>query len=239
MRQLLPTYDEQVDLLAAYRYPADGRWLRANMVSSVDGSAVEDGSSRPLSGAADQRVFGVLRGLCDVVLVGAGTARNEDYKGPRAKPTFREHRAMHHQRPAPVLALVSQSLDLEPSSALFDGDERTLVITTLSSDERLRKRLAEVADVVLAGDTEVDVPAVLQELKIRGLTRVLCEGGPSLLAAVASAGCLDELCLTVAPTVVGGDGPRVLDGDVGRAPQVSLAHLLEEDGFLFTRYVVG
>ena len=181
----------------------------------------------------------MLRGLCDVVLVGAGTARHEEYREPRAKPAFRTYRESFGQRSAPVLALVSRTLDLDPASRLFDGDERTVVITTSSSDERLRMRLAEVSDVILAGETEVDVRLARHELGTRGLLRVLCEGGPSLLAAVASAGCLDELCLTVAPVLAGGDGPRVLDGPASGLGGLSIAHLLEEDGFLFTRYVVG
>ena len=91
---------------------------------------------------------------------------------------------------------------------------------------------------MVAGDAAVDLAAALDTLTERGLGRVLCEGGPSLLAAVAAAGRLDELCLTLAPQLVGGDGPRVLNGpDLGVS--LSLAHLLEQDSVLLTRYVVG
>ncbi len=238
MRQLLPSYDDVVDLVAAYRYPPRPLWVRANMVASVDGAAIKDGSSRPLSGAGDKQVFGVLRGLCDAVLVGAGTASAENYRGPRARPAFAEHRAREGQRAAPVLALVSRSLDLDRGSSLFQGDERTLVITVEQADERARAELATVADVVVAGRNEVDVAAAMTELESRGLRRVLCEGGPTLLSAVAAAGCLDELCLTVSPVLVGGDAPRVVDGlrlDRG----LDLRHVLEHDGVLFTRYAVG
>ena len=107
MRQLHPTYDEKVDPIVAYRYPNDRPWLRANMVSSLDGSAVRDGRSEGLSSAADKEVFGVLRGLADVVLVGAGTARTEGYRALRPKEAYAGVRASLGQRPAPVLALVS------------------------------------------------------------------------------------------------------------------------------------
>lgn len=122
MRQLSPTPLDEVDLRAAYAYPADlaGRcWLRANMVSSVDGAATVDGRSSGLSSARDQQVFAVLRQLSDAVLVGAGTARIEGYRAIRAKVEHADARAARGQRPAPVLVIVSARLELDPSSSSF------------------------------------------------------------------------------------------------------------------------
>lgn len=240
MRRLLPTPVDEVDLRAAYAYPTDlaGRcWLRANMVSSVDGAATVDGKSGGLSGAGDQKLFAVLRGLSDVVLVGAGTARTEGYRAMRAKDEYADARMALGQRPAPVLVLVSARLELDPSSQLFHGGaERTIVVTPASSPADRRVLLAEVAEVVVAGDDQVDVGAATDALVERGLPRVLCEGGPALLADVATVGRLDELCLTVAPRLVGGESRRIL-----RGPQVDvelrLAHLLDDEGTLFARYV--
>jgi riboflavin biosynthesis pyrimidine reductase len=138
-----------------------------------------------------------------------------------------------------VLALVTGRLDLDPESQLFHGGaERTVVITHASADAEARDRLAAVADVVVAGDHAVDLATALDRLAERGLSRVLCEGGPSLLASVAAAGRLDELCLTLAPQLVGGDGPRVVTGPHLGVP-LSLAHLLEQDSVLLSRYVAG
>ena len=235
MRQLLPTLTDQVDLPDVYAYPTGRPWVRANMVASLDGSAVKDGRSGGLGGPADREVFGVLRSLCDAVLVGAGTARAEGYRAPRAKEPEQDARRSRGQRPAPVLVLVTRRLELDPGSALFTGAERTVVVTSGSSDEDARSRLAEVADVVVTGD-EVDIAAALDVLRDRGLARILCEGGPSLLGDVARAGRLDELCLTVSPQLVGGDGPRIVHGpdlDLGFAA----ASVLEQDGVLLTRYV--
>lgn len=240
MRSLLPEPADPVDLIAAYAYPGDGAWVRANMVASADGSAVANGQSEPLSGPSDKRVFGVLRGLCDVVLVGAGTARAEGYRALKARPSYAEHRAGLGQRPAPVLALVSGSLDLDPAAELFTGVERTVVLTSAAADESARTRLAEVADVIVTGTDHVDLSAAIDELVALGLPRVLCEGGPHLLADVVAAGRLDELCLTVAPRLVGGDGPRIVaDLHLSEVLELELAHLLEEDGNLFARYLVS
>jgi riboflavin biosynthesis pyrimidine reductase len=237
MRRLLPSPAEDVELAEAYAYPDDGRtWVRANMVSSVDGAAVVDGRSEGLSTPGDKRVFAALRGLADAVLVGAGTARTEGYRSLRAKPEHGSRRRALGQRPAPVLVLVSGRLDLDPDSPLFHGGaERTLVVTSAASGGR-REQLASVADVIVAGTTRVDISAALDALSDRGLTRILCEGGPHLLADVAAAGRLDELCLTVAPQLVGGDGSRILAGP-HLDKSVALAQLLEDDGALFARYV--
>lgn len=236
MRQLLPTYAAEVDLREAYAYPSDRTWVRANMVSSLDGSAVQDGRSGALSGEADKAVFAALRGLCDAVLVGAGTARTEGYRAPRAKEGWAGHRAGLGQLPAPALVLASRRLDLDPGSELFTGDERTIVMTTARGDHAVKARLAEVADVVDAGDERLDLAEVVAQLAERGLTRVLCEGGPSLLGGVVGAGLLDELCLSLSPKVVGGDGTRIVHGDLSDA-SFRPAHLLEDEGVLFGRYV--
>ncbi len=241
MRRLLPAYADDVDPVAVYAYPTElaRPWVRANMVSSADGSAVVDGRSRGLSSDVDQEVFGVLRGLADAVLVGAGTARIEGYRSLRARPKYAELRAALGQRPAPVLVLVSGRLDLDPASELFHGGpEETIVVTSARSDPGRRAELAQVADVVVAGDEAVDVAAALDRLAERGLLRVLCEGGPHLLAAVTAAGRLDELCLTITPRLVGGAGRRVLAGPSVDAP-LALGHLLEQDGVLLARYLLA
>jgi riboflavin-specific deaminase-like protein len=238
VRQLLPVPAEDVDLRSLYAFPPDRPWVRANMVASVDGSAVREGRSEGLSGSADKKVFGVLRGLCDAVLVGAGTARVEGYRGLKARATYADVRAELGQAPAPRLVVVSRRLELDPTSELFAGDLRTVVVTHRSSNEGMRQRLSEVADVVVAGEDTVDLPEALDELTGLGLSRVLCEGGPNLLADMAGSGRLDELCLTLSPLVVGGTGSRILSGPgIDIDVPLRLAHLLEDDGVLLGRWV--
>jgi riboflavin biosynthesis pyrimidine reductase len=240
MRQLLPAPLDEVDLGVVYAYPRElgGRaWVRGNMVSSLDGAAVVDGRSQGLSSDADQKVFALLRGLADAVVVGAGTARIEGYRALRAKDASVSAREALGQSAAPVLVVVSGSLDLDPQSPLFHGGvHRTVVMTHSASDPALREQLAEVADVVVAGEGAVDIDVALDELAARGHARVLCEGGPRLLADIAAAGRLDELCLTVAPRLVGGGATRITRGALVDEPY-EVGHLLEQDGTLFARYL--
>lgn len=245
MRALLPAasaapaVSAAVDLAAAYEYPA-GPWVRANVIASVDGAAVLDGGSRALGSPADRELIGTLRALADVVLVGAGTARAEGYRPLRPKPARRAARVAAGLPPCPRLAVVSGSLDLDPSGPLFGAAEVPTLVVTCSAAPAVRLRTLEsVADVVVAGDARVDVAAAVEALCDRGLPHVLCEGGPSLLGQLTAAGRLDELCLTVSPLLAAGTAPRVLTGPaLGDPAQAELAGALEEDGYLYLRYLL-
>lgn len=235
-----PAVDD-TGLARLYGYPAN-RWLRANMVASADGAASLDGRSGGLSSPGDRHLFWLLRGLADVVLVGAGTARAESYRPSRSKDSW-EPLGLREGRPAaPPLALVSRSLDLDPGSPVFTdapAGARTIVITCGAAPAGARAELERVADVIVAGDTLVSLKEALGALEDRGLGRVLCEGGPLLLGQLAAAGLLDELCLTVSPLLAGPGAPGIVAGSPFPARGLALAHVLEDDGTLFCRYVAA
>ncbi|WP_241268259.1 pyrimidine reductase family protein [Streptomyces chrestomyceticus] len=231
------------ELADAYAYPrldAGAGWLRANMVSSLDGAAHHEGRSQPLSSDADMRIFGVLRGLADAVVVGAETVRKEGYRPARAREAFAARRAAAGQPPAPVIAVVTASLDLDFAQPLFTEPlVPTVVVTGAGADEdRVRTARKAGAEVVFAGEgAAVDPSRVVGALAGRGLTRLLTEGGPRLLGQFAGSGALDELCLSLAPLVVAGDASRIMNAPVTTVPETfELASVLEEAGFLFTRY---
>ena len=209
--------------------------LRAGFVLSTDGGIAADGSSLPLSGPADKAVFQALRATSDAVVVGAGTVRREDYGPVRLRESGRAWRASHDREGLPPLVVVSRSLDLDPAARCFGGDVRTVVLTCAAAPARARDRLAEVADVLVAGDEAVDLPAGLGALRERGLVRLLCEGGPALLTDLLRAGLVDELCLTSTPVLLG-NAPR-LTGELPAHVPLRLLHLLDAgDGVLFARY---
>ena len=136
---------------------------------------------------------------------------------------------------------MTRSANLDWSSPLFTQAEvRPIVLTTVDCDPGERRRGEGVADVVVAGDARVDPARVLEHFHGAGYHSVLLEGGPRLNADVVHAGLLDELCLTLSPCLVAGDGPRVLAGDeLGSPLGLAMVHLLEEEGFLFGRFAVG
>lgn len=233
MRRIHPDTEDNPDIVQAYAYP-DEPWLRVNMVASADGGAWLKGLSGGLSSKGDRKIFGVLRGLADVVVAGAATVRTEGY-GP-AKP--RESWAgLREGRPAaPPIAVLTRRLDLDLGSPLFtEAASRTIILTCKAAPPDRRRQAAEFADVIVAGDDRVELGSAVEALHERGLTRVLCEGGPRVNGQLAAAGLLDELCLTVSPLLVGGGAARILNGAAAHV-RLHLSHVLEEEGALFCKY---
>ncbi|MFD9082247.1 pyrimidine reductase family protein [Streptomyces erythrochromogenes] len=257
MRRLFPVTDQtparsqdgadrewSLDELAdAYAYPAlaaDGHWLRANMVSTLDGAAQHEGRSQPISGDTDMRIFGTLRALADVVVVGAETVRQEGYRPARAREAFAARREAAGQGPAPAIAVVTASMDLDFSLPLFTSPlVPTLVVTGAAApSDRVAGAKAAGAEVVVAGEgAAVDAARAVRELAARGLRRQLTEGGPRLLGQFVAADVLDELCLTISPTLTAGGAQRIAGGPSVTVPhRLAPACVLEEAGFLFTSY---
>lgn len=226
--------DEQ--LLGLYA-PGDGDLVRFNFVASADGAATTGGTSGGLGTAADQRIFALQRRHADVVLVGAGTIRAEGYAGELIDADAQAWRRERGMASHPGIAVVSGSLDLDPESDFFTAAPvPVLVFTTSSADPARRQALAQVADVITAGEDDVDPRQILAALSERGHRMVHAEGGPTLFASFQRAGAVDSLCLTVSPVLAGGEGHRIATGPTSENQPVGLALLLEEDGALFTEY---
>jgi riboflavin biosynthesis pyrimidine reductase len=243
MRQLIPALVDPVDPLDVYgRMPDTGGrpWVRLNMIASADGGTAVSGVSRGLGGPADRQLFLALRSLADVILVGAGTARSERYGPTRVTGEQQAARLARGQTPVPPIAVVTRSCRLDWDTPLFaHATARPIVVTVSGAADADRARAARVADVVLAGERDVDPGSALDALRERGVRSVLAEGGPNLNSQLAAAGRLDELCLTVSPRLVGGAANRILAGpSLTGPPELRLASVCEQDGFVFLRYLI-
>lgn len=223
-------------LAGLYAYPRGRRWIRANFVTTVDGAAQgPDHRSGSISGPADRRVLALLRALADVIVVGAGTARVEGYAPADIRPSFAPLREALGLPPTPPIAVVTDSLDV-PDRLL--ADPRTVVLTCAQSDADRRRQLGEQVDLVVAGDQQVEAAAAVDALTARGHQRILTEGGPTFAGFLARAGLIDELCLTISPEVLAGPAMRLLTGpELSDPADLRLASLLEDDGFLFIRWI--
>jgi riboflavin biosynthesis pyrimidine reductase len=229
-----------------YAYPADLQacWVRANMIASLDGGATDDGKAGGLAGPGDRGIFALMRQQADVILVGAGTVRIENYSGAQFSPAQRQARQRRGQAEVPPIAVVTTSGHFDHDAKLFTRTEvPPLILTSTAAAADTRGRLGPLAEVIDASATDphrVDEPTVLKILADRRLFRVLTEGGPTFLGTLIEEGLLDELCLTIAPLLVGGSAPRVATG-LGHVHSVmQCTHLLSDDaGYLYTRYVRG
>ncbi len=251
MRLLLPEPQDPVtdnDLLHLYAWPTDRVLVRANMVTTIDGAiSGAGGTSGAISSRADKRVFHLLRGTADAIVVGAGTVVAEDYGPVRHDAALAEGRAAAGQAALPVICIVSNRASVRPDARVFSGGPgSTLMVVSPAADSARLAALRQVTEVVTlgaAGSRTVALAELSAMLARRGLSRQLVEGGPTLLGGLSST--LDELCLTTSPILEGATtdshgspGGRIL---AGHAPPVhrdaTLAHLLEADGALMSRWV--
>ena len=243
MDQLFPRLVDDVDpavLYSSVQRQSDGArpWILTNMITSIDGAIDIDGISGPLGGPADKRVFRAIRAIPDVILVGAGTVIAENYRRAQTPPEIQELRVERGQRAVPRIAIVSGSLSIPLDHRVFDSSEPPMVITHAQSPITRRTKLAEVADVIVSGEDHVDLGSALEGLGDAGAQIVLLEGGPTLNAAMIAKDLVDEMCVSVAPHVVGGTGARLTAGTHTATPRnMRLVQVLHQDGYLFCRYL--
>jgi riboflavin biosynthesis pyrimidine reductase len=237
IRALWPSADAAVDSLVDWYPRADLPALRVNFVSSLDGAVTVDGFSAGLSGAGDKLIFGALRMVCDALIVAAGTIRAERYDALRLDAARRDWRRGNGLAEYPLMVVVSRSLELDPAQEIFsDAPIRPIVITSAAAPADRRAALAGVAEILTAGEQEVDLAAAFAQLHSRGATQLLSEGGPHLLGAMIAADLVDELCLTVSPLLAGGTAGRISAGPAAPPRSMALRHVLAEDDMLFLRY---
>ena len=212
--------------------------VRLNMISSLDGAASLHGRSGALGGPVDRALFAVLRSLADVILVGAATMRAEGYGPVRLDEGARSRRGRWGLPAVPPIAVVTRACRLDWAAPFFAlAEQRPLVITVGSAAALDRELAAQVAEVIVAGDREVDLIDAVGAL-VRGVsTTSWPKAAPPSPPSWPRPGLLDELCLTVSPVVAAGDAPRILNGAALTTPLgLELRHVLGADGYLFLRH---
>ena len=229
--------------------------LYANFVSSVDG-VVALGAEHPSAGglisgnsAADRFLMGLLRACADTVLLGAGTLRDSpghrwtpEHVFPAAAEEYTTLRRDLGRAASPRLALVSASGDIDvqhtglvPGTVIFTGD---------AGAARLRGRLAAGVAVRSFGDaSRVTMPRVVEALRDDGDRLILNEGGPSVFGQLLQARLVDDVFLTVAPSLLGRASTEerlgVVEGTLFEpetAPKLDLRSVRRNGSHLFLRY---
>jgi riboflavin biosynthesis pyrimidine reductase len=231
--------DQVARLRLADQAPSHRPYVVANFVASVDGRATFHGRSGQLGDDGDLAVFRALRREVDAVLAGTGTLRAEQYGRILKNPESRERRRRRGLSPEPLACMLTRRGDVPFDIPLFDEPEaRVVVFTGVDVDA---SAVAAHVDVVRLPEAELSFATALGRLRADYDVRaLLCEGGPSVLAALLREHVLDELFLTLAPKLTGGGvGPALTTGPELPTPaQLELAGVLERAGSLFLRYRV-
>ena len=213
------------DVPAAVNRP----YLALNMVATVDGRAALNGSAVGIGSTADKHLMRELRAEADVVLHGAGTVRADPLSArvPHDLIAQRRARGLSDQ---PLGAIITRSGNLPAQHPYYDS--ATVIYVCGDHDVPVRRDTVEICHVD-------SVPDVLSDLQRRGVRRVLCEGGPTLNAALFRHQLVDELFLTIAPKIIGGIDPLTLvNGESPGVVELELRSLVELEGELFLKYRV-
>jgi riboflavin-specific deaminase-like protein len=212
----------------------DRPYLIVNFATTLDGRAAIEGRSGAIGSDTDTEMLQRLRTRVDAVMIGAGTMRAERYGRMVSDPELRAYRDRTGLAHDPLAVIVSNRLELPWDAPLFtDGGGRVVVLT--ASEQQPPETATPVTLVRHPDGVELD-RALEWLLKERGIRSVLCEGGPTLHGRLREGGLADELFLTIAPKIAGGEGPRVLEGALPDIDQAELAWLLESKSELFARY---
>ena len=215
--------------------PAERPHVGCNFVASVDGKATLDGRSAGLSGEVDRRAFHLLRTQVDAVLAGTGTLRAERYGALVRDPELRALREREGRSPQPLAVVVSRSGAVPYDIPLFaDAETQVALFTPAGGHPPPCAALIDVHEVPAGGELAAVLHSLRSEHEVRAL---LCEGGPTLFDALLADGFVDELFLTISPSLVGG-GERGITVGVRppRAQPMRLVWALECDGELLLRY---
>lgn len=198
-------------------------WVTLKLASSLDGRiATATGESRWITGSPARRAVHALRARHDAVMVGAGTARADD--------PMLDVRDLGQVR-QPVRVVLSRDLNLALNSRLVQtaAAQPVWLCHGPDADTRDWMRAGVVPVACQVAHNRVDPLSALRALAARGITRVLCEGGGQLAAALLQARLVDELVLFQAGVAIGADGLPSLAGlgvaDLTQAPRFRLDHV--------------
>jgi riboflavin-specific deaminase-like protein len=240
VRRLLPdpgptAIEQQLDAYRPWEEAREERPLVAvNFAATVDGRATIGGVSGPIGSSADTAMLARLRTRFDAVMIGAGTMRAERYGRLVGDREQRRRRELIGLPQDPLMVIVSGRLDLPWDAPLFTaGDGRVLIFTASEAEPPATATPLRV----IRHEGFVDLAKALRELRQEcGIRALLCEGGPGLHGELEGGGIVDDLFLTIAPKLAGGEAPRILEGKLPATAELELAWLLEQDGELFARY---
>ncbi len=214
--------------------PAERPLVAVNFAATLDGRASIGGVSGPIGSATDTAMLAGLRTRFDAVMVGAGTMRAERYGRLVNDQEARERRERLGLPHDPLMVIVSGRLDLPWDAPLFTAGGGRVLIFTASEEE---PPATATSLRIVRHQGSVDLVAALRQLRVeRGVRALLCEGGPGLHRQLQSAGAVDDLFLTIAPKLAGGEAPRILEGELPAVSELQLAWLLQQGSELFARY---
>lgn len=203
--------------------------LVAVVVGSIDLRATIDARVKGLSSPADQAHLFAWREVADTLLVGGRTLTIERY-GSLLPKDLQDARIKRDEPPIPPVATISRRATLDVAQIRRAKEPPDLTVYSQTT-------APGAVDAEWVTQPAVTAESVVEDLRGRGNRIIVSEGGPTLFGLLFEAGVVTDLSLTVAPLLVGDEGPRVVE-PAAPGPKLRLAGADATGGSLFTHYVV-
>ena len=190
-------------------------YVVVNVAMSADGKlSTRERRQVKISGTQDFTRVDRLKAGCDAVMVGIGTVLADDpsltVKGDECRQRRRERGTDEH----PVRVVVDSTARIPlDASILHKGPGRRVVAVSKRADTTKPDALRSPATVIVAGDDEVDLAILMDELSALGIQRLMVEGGGTVIAGLIAAGLVDEIYTFIGSIIIAGkDAPTLADG---------------------------
>ncbi|MCJ7742263.1 MAG: 2,5-diamino-6-(ribosylamino)-4(3H)-pyrimidinone 5'-phosphate reductase [Methanoregula sp.] len=187
-----------------------------NIAMSADGKiSTRERKQVRISGAQDFTRVDRLKAGCDAVMVGIGTVLADDPSLTVKSEECRKYRRKQGWDDHPVRIVVDSTGRIPPdASILHKGEGKRVVAVSKRADATKISLLEKKATVIVAGEDEVDLCALMNELGAMGIHRVMVEGGGTLIAGLIEAGLVNEIYTFIGNIIIGGkDAPTFTDGE--------------------------
>jgi len=191
-------------------------YVVVNIAMSADGKiSTRERRQVRISGAQDFTRVDRLKAGCDAVMVGIGTVLADDPSLTVKSEECRNYRRKQGWDDHPVRIVVDSSGRIPPeASILHKGEGKRVVAVSKRADVTKISLLGKKTTVIVAGEDEVDLCALMNELGAMGIHRVMVEGGGTLIAGLIEAGLVNEIYTFIGNIIIGGkDSPTFTEGE--------------------------
>lgn len=190
-------------------------YVLVNVAVSADGKlSTRERRQVKISGEDDFNRVDTLKSGADAIMVGIGTVLADD-PSLTVKSSERIGDRLSLGKPEHPIRIIVDSKARTPPDAkiLHKGPGKRIIATSHAAPDERIIALRSYAEIIYAGEEEVDLCALLEQLKEKGIHRLMVEGGGTLIAGLFNAGLVDQLSMFIGNIIIsGGNAPTLADG---------------------------
>ncbi len=185
-------------------------WVIIKWAQSADGFLARTDKKRWITNSASRKDAHKLRRKVQAILVGINTVLVDDPMLTARRGVTASQRARPHKDKRPLRVVLDSLLKIPIDCKIIRTAKKApvLVFTTNKNNKKtslLKKKGAEIIAIPSAKG-KCNLKTVLAKLAQRDIQQVLIEGGPTIITSFLKQGLADEICVYIAPKILGSRG---------------------------------